>query len=456
MIEVTRPLARYIVESRFDAMPEYIRHEGVRAFVNWLGCVLGGCRETVVARALATFEEFSGPPQATVIGWGKRVDAPTAALLNTMSNFVNSFNDTHLATVAHPNGPPASALFALSERQRVSGPEFVHALILGTEVACRMANVIAAAPASCHVGLSTHGVTNVIGAAVAVGKILQLDVQQMDWAIGLAVTQAAGIRSSHGSMAGKLIGGHASRCGMLAAYLAAKNFTSAERPLEGPNGFAAVFSNPSNLEAAIDRLGQHYEITGNAYKPYPAGIVNHAAIDACLELAAQPGFNAAAIDRVELKVHPLTVQLCDRPDPQDRMQAIVSVQHWAAASLLYRVAGLQQGNDRSVRDPTVMAIRRRVSIAADSALESDAAAVTVVMTDGRGFKAGVAHCRGSLKRPMSDDDLSVKFRGQADLVLPHNEIGELLAQCWRIRDSDDVGALAKQFFQNDLPTRQKG
>src|SRR4051812_44979415 len=201
MIEVTRPLARYIVGSRFDAMPENIRHEGVRAFVNWLGCVLGGSRKNVVQRALATLEQFAGPPQATVIGWGCRIDAPTAALLNTMSNFVNSYNDTHLATVAHPNGAPASALFALAERQKMRGEDLVHALILGTEVSCRLANVIAAPPASCHVGLSTHGVTNVVGAAVATGKILGLDEQRMDWAIGLAVTQAAGIRSSHGSMA---------------------------------------------------------------------------------------------------------------------------------------------------------------------------------------------------------------------------------------------------------------
>jgi 2-methylcitrate dehydratase PrpD len=453
VIEVTRPLARYVVASRFDDLPESIRHEGVRAFVNWLGCVLGGCRENVVERALPTFTEFSGPPQATVIGWGRRVDAPTAALLNTMSNFVNSFNDTHLATVAHPNGPPASALFALSERQTVSGADFVHALILGTEVACRMANVIAAAPAVCHVGLSTHGVTNVIGAAIATGKLLGLDEQQMDWAIGLAVTQAAGIRSSHGSMAGKLIGGHAARCGMLAAYLARNNFTSAEQPIEGPTGFAAVFANPSNLAAAVDRLGQHHEITGNAYKPYPAGIVNHAAIDACLQVTGEAGYDAAAIERVELRLHPLTVELCNRPAPKDRMQAIVSVQHWAAASLLHRVAGLKQGNDLSVRDPALVAIRNRISIAGDPALTNDAAVATVTLKDGRKITAHVAHCRGSLERPMSDDDLSVKFRGQASLVMPAAQVEQLLAQCWQVRACGDVGALAKQFFQNDMPTR---
>lgn len=451
--DVTRSLAKFVVESRFDALPEAVRHEGERAFVNWLGCVLGACRETVVERALATLIEFSGPPQATVIGWGKRVDAPTAAFLNTMSNFVNSYNDTHLATVAHPNGAPASAAFALAERQKVSGPEVLHALILGTEISCRLANVLAAPPASCHVGLSTHGVTNVVGTAVATGKLIGLNEEQMIWAIGLAVTQAAGIRSAHASMAAKLIGGHAARSGMIAAYLAAKGFTCAEDSIEGPKGFAAVFANPGYLPAATAGLGQHYELMNNAYKPYPCGIVNHSAIDACLQVAEEPGFDVAAVDRVELRVHPLVEQLCNRPNPQDRMQAIVSVQHWAATSLLFRVAGLAQGTDRCVHDPAVIALRRRVSIASDAAMASVAAAVTVVLKDGRKLEASVEHCRGSLERPMSDRDLDVKFRGQAARVLPAAEVEELLAQCWKIRAMGDVGALAQRFFQTDLPLR---
>jgi 2-methylcitrate dehydratase PrpD len=451
--QVTRTLARFVVESKFDALPEPVRHEGERAFVNWLGCVLGACRETVVERALATMLEFAGPPQATVIGWGTRVDAPTAALLNTMSDFVHSYNDTHLATVAHPNGPPASAAFALAERQKLSGPEVLHALILGTEIACRLANVLAAPPANCHVGLSTHGVTNVVGAAVAIGKLLRLNEEQMVWAIGLAVTQAAGIRSAHASMASKLIGGHAARSGMIAAYLAAKGFTCGDDSIEGPKGFGAVFANPANAPAAIDRLGEHYEMMNNAYKPYPCGIVNHAPIDACLKVAEEPGFDADSVDHVELRVHPLVEQLCDRPNAQDRMQAIVSVQHWAAVSLLYRVAGLQQGSDRCVREPAVVAMRRRVSMTSDPAMASVAAAVTLVMKDGRKLTAHVDHCRGSLERPMSDRDLDVKFRGQAARVLPDAKVEELLAQCWKIRQSDDVGALAQRFFQSELPPR---
>ena len=447
MIEVTRPLARYIVASRLDGMPAQVRHEGVRAFVNSMGCVLGGCRESVIERALAVFEELSGPPQATVIGWGRRVDAPTAAMLNAMSVFVHSFMDTHLATVAHPAGPPTAALFAMSERQKVSGPDFLHALVLGIEVACRLANVIAAAPAKSHVGLSTHGVTNVIGTAVAMGKLLGLDEQKMVWAIGLAVVQAAGIRSGHGSMGGKLVAGHATRCGMLAAMLAAKGFTCSENPLEGAKGYAAVFANPPNLAAAVDRLGEHYEMLANAYKPYPCGIVIHSSIDVCLQLAAEPGFDAAAIHSVALRVHPLSVQLCDRQQPADRMQALVSVQHWAAAALLFRKAGIPEGSDRVVHDPAVAALRGRIAVRADERVASEAAKATVVFKDGSTRQVQVAQCRGSHARPLTDDDLGVKFRGQANMVLSDTASEDLLGQCWHLQDMDDVGEMGKRFFQ---------
>jgi len=453
MTEITRPLARYLVNSGFEDLPEAVRREGVRAFVNWMGCVLGGCREGVLDRALAAFGPFAGPPQATIIGHGRRVDAPTAAMLNTMSNTIHSYNDTHLATVGHPNGPPAAAAFALAEGTTITGREVLHALILGTEVACRLANVIAAPPARCHVGLSTQGVTNVVGAAVATGRLLGFDENHMVWAIGLAVTQAAGIRSAHASMAAKLIGGHAARCGMMAAFLAREGFTCGDQSIEGPNGFAAVFSNPSNPAAATDRLGQHFEILGNAYKPFPSGIVNHAPIDACLQITALPGFDASAIERVELVVHPLTVQLGNRPDPQDRMQAIVSVQHWAAASLLFRKAGLQEASDACVRDPAVAALRRRIVVTADPQRASVSAAARVTLSDGRVLEADVPFCRGSLERPMTDEELSEKFMALATRVVPDNVAGALLAQCWRVAEMDDVGALAREFFQAEFLRR---
>jgi hypothetical protein len=121
MVGVTRELARYAVESRFEDLPEAVRHEGERAFVNILGCMLGGAKADGIERLLAALKEFSGRPEATLIGRGQRTDILLATLVNAHSQGANAYNDTHLATVAHPTGPVAAPILAMAERQPVTG-----------------------------------------------------------------------------------------------------------------------------------------------------------------------------------------------------------------------------------------------------------------------------------------------------------------------------------------------
>ena len=115
-------------------------------------------------------------------------------------------------------------------------------------------------------------------------------------------------------------------------------------------------------------LGEAWEIVDLAFKPYPAGFVVHPVIDACLEIAGTPGFDAAAVESIDLAVNPLVVALTDRPSPTDRLQAIVSTQHWAAAVLLHGAAGLTQGADGMVHHPAVAALRRCVRLAPADAI----------------------------------------------------------------------------------------
>ena len=121
MKAITRMLARYASASQFDALPAAVRHEGARAFVNWIGCAAGGCREEEVQLVLTLLSEFNGAKEATVIGRSERLDALNAALINSMSSASLAFNDTHNPTVAHPTSPVAAALLALAERQPLTG-----------------------------------------------------------------------------------------------------------------------------------------------------------------------------------------------------------------------------------------------------------------------------------------------------------------------------------------------
>ena len=173
---VTGILAAYVAGAAPEALPEAVRKEAARTFLNWVGCAVGGARHETVDIALAALAPFSGPAQASVLGRGERLDALHAALINGISSHVFDFDDTHLRTVIHPGGPVASALLAFAENRKVRGPDFVNALVLGVEVECRIGKAVF--PEHYDIGWHITGTTGVFGAAAAVGKLLNLDAER--------------------------------------------------------------------------------------------------------------------------------------------------------------------------------------------------------------------------------------------------------------------------------------
>jgi 2-methylcitrate dehydratase PrpD len=281
-MEVTKTLARFIVNHRYADIPQKVRHEAARSFLNWVGCAVGASRHETVENALAALSEFSGPRQATVLGRGDRLDIMLAALMNGTTSHTFDFDDTHLKTVIHPSGPVASAILALAERKPVKGEDFIHAFILGVEAECRIGNAVY--PSHYDVGWHITATTGVFGAAAAAGRLLGLSEQQMVWALGIAATQSSGLREMFGTMVKPMHPGNAARNGLLAALLAAKNFTSAEQGIEGRRGFANVLATQRNYAEITEKLGATWEISLNTYKPYACGIVEHPAIDGCVQL----------------------------------------------------------------------------------------------------------------------------------------------------------------------------
>ena len=440
-MDVTRRLAGYVVTSRFADIPQAARQEALRSFLNWLGCTVGGCRHETVDRALAALAEFSGPAQASVIGRSERLDILHAALINGISSHVFDFDDTHLKTIIHPSGPVASAILALSERRPVDGKEFLHAFILGVEVECRIGNAVY--PAHYDIGWHITGTAGVFGAAAAAGKLLGLNEQQMTWALGIAATQAAGLREMFGTMCKPFHPGRAAQNGLTAALLAAKNFTSSERALEAPRGFAHVLSTARNFAEITERLGETFEITFNTYKPFACGIVIHPVIDGCIQLRNEYNLKPEQIDKVSVKVHPLVLELTGKKTPQAGLEGKFSVYHSAAVAIMHGAAGEQQYSDACVRDPAVIALRDKVMATADNKVHEDEAHITIRLNRGGDLTKHVEHAIGSVQRPMTDAALEAKFRHLADGILPAPQVDKLIGMCWSLTDLADAGAVAR-------------
>lgn len=440
-VQPTAALARFIAGSSAQSVPQAVVHEARRAMLNWVGCAVGASRHPTVERALAALLPFTGPAQATVLGRRERIDILHAAMMNGITSHTFDFDDTHLKTVIHPAGPVAGAILALSEYMPVNGSEFVHAFVLGVEAECRIGNAVY--PSHYDAGWHITGTAGVFGAAAAAGKLLGLTEVQLAWALGTAATQACGLREMFGSMCKPLHPGLAARNGLGAALLAGQDFTSAADGIGGRRGFANVLATERDYTRITEGLGETWELLDNTYKPFACGIVIHPVIDACIQLRITHALQPDAIGKVELRVHPLVLELTGKTSPQAGLEGKFSVFHSAAVALIDGAAGEAQYSDARVRDPGVIALRDCVKAAVDGSLKEDAAHVRITLRDGRVIEQHVEHAIGSLARPMSDADLEAKFRGLCGPILPDAQANALIAQCWKIDTMADSGLLAR-------------
>lgn len=453
-MSVTRTLASYLVESTPADIPEDVRHEARRALFNFIGCALGGATHPAVDAALRALGPFSGPPTARVLGRGERLDPLHASLLNGIASHVLDYDDTMPKNYGHHSSPVASALFAYASASRVSGSDLLEAFVLGFEAGSRVANAVY--PAHYDAGWHMTGTAGVFGAAAAIGKLLRLDEQRMIWALGLAATQAAGLREMFGSMAKSFHPGRAAQNGYAAALLAQAGFTAGEQALEGPRGFAAVLAAKSDLSRITTRLGVDFELRENTYKPFPCGIVIHPTIDGCIRIHDEHHPDPAAITRVSLRVAPLVLDLCNQKDITRGLQGKFSVYHGAAVGLVRGRAGLGEFTDEAVNDPAVKHVRERIVATADPSVTEDQAAVDVELADGRRLATFVHESLGNLRRPLSDHQLEDKFREQAARVLRAPEVDALVDLCWTIDRLEDVGRLVEASVPMAAPVAPAG
>lgn len=438
---VTRILADWVVGSRPTDIPAAVRSEAVRSVVNCIGVTVGGSADETITTALRALAPYSGPPKASLFGRSLRLDPPRAALVNGISSHVLDYDDTELTTIIHPAGVVASALFALSAVHPMSGADFLHAFVLGTEVECRLGNAIY--PSHYQMGWHITATCGVFGAAAACGKVLGLNSEKMAWALGIAATEAGGLKVMFGSMCKSFQVGRAAENGLLAALLAQQGFTSSDVPLEGADGYIQAASREHDDSQLTAALGDHYEISRNTYKPYPCGIVLHPVIDGAIQLRGEHHLRPEDIDSVVVRANPFILELTGKTNPQTGLEGKFSVYHSVAIALVLGKAGLAEYTDAAVHNPQAVALRARVRIVTDPAIRSDEAYLTVTTRNGQTFEKHVEHAIGSLERPMSNADLEEKFRALASVVLSSEQADKLLAMSWNLEKLPDVSLLPK-------------
>jgi 2-methylcitrate dehydratase PrpD len=437
---VTQILAKFVATQPSKGWSDAVDHEAHRTFMNWLGCAVGASQHEAADAALAAVAMLQPAAQASVLGRKDKVDMGSAALVNGITSHTFDFDDTHLKTIIHPAGPVASALLALAEHTGSSGRELIDALVIGIDVSCRVGNAMY--PDHYDRGWHITGSTGTLGAAAACARLLKLDVEQTAMALGIAASQPVGMREQFGTMTKPFHPGGAARAGLMSALLASKGFTASPKALEAPRGMMQTVSTKNDWNEITGELGQRFEISFNSYKPFACGIVIHPSIDACAQLRAR-GVTPSQVERIELKVHSLVLELTGKKEPQDGLQAKFSVYHGCAAGLTFGYAAEDEFSDEVVTRDDMVALRRKVVATVDDSIDEASADVTAVLKDGRRVHVFVEHAIGSLQNPMTDANLEAKFRGLSDPILGAAQTSELIKACWAIGQAGSVAAVVK-------------
>jgi 2-methylcitrate dehydratase PrpD len=437
---VTQTLAAFVAHHPSRGWSDAVDHEAHRTFMNWVGCAVGAAHHDTAQAALRAVQALQPSAQASVLGRSERVDMASAALLNGISSHTFDFDDTHLKTIIHPAGPVASAALALAEHTGASGRALIDALVLGIDVSCRVGNAMY--PDHYDRGWHITGSTGTVGAAAACARLLKLDVHQTAMALGIAASQPVGMREQFGTMTKPFHPGGAARAGLMSALLAANGYTASPKALEAPRGMMQTISTKNDWTQITGELGQRFEISFNTYKPFACGIVIHPAIDACAQLREQ-GVRPEQVERIELKVHSLVLELTGKKEPADGLQAKFSVYHGCAAGLSFGRAAEEEFADDIVNRPDMVALRRKVVATVDDDIAEASVDVTAVLTDGRRVHVFVEHAIGSLARPMTTAQLEAKFRGMCDPVLGAPRCSALIAACWDMGGLADLRALSQ-------------
>ncbi len=413
-------------------------HEAKRSILNFFATAIGSAHDPALTRALNAIAPFSGAGTSAVIGRSERLDAMCAAFLNAISANLLDYDDTHPGTIIHPTAPVMAAVLALAEARGNSGRDVLIAFILGVEVECRIGNAVS--PAHYARGWHITSTCGVFGAAAACARLLGLPADKIANAIGIAASQSAGIVENLPSAAKNVSVGNAARNGLFSALLAQQGYEAAARAIEGPLGWARAMGDEPSMAALIGGLGENWQIANNTYKPYPAGIVFHAVIDACFKLRARLHGEVGDVTSVTVQGSRLLLARGDRPVRNER-DARVSIHHSVACGLLLGAAGVREFAEPIIFDAGVVGMREKVRAELDTALPDGAARVIVHTGAGATLCEVVMSARGSLADPLTDRDIEAKLSACALADGPGRDVGQLIDAVWRLDTLPDVSAL---------------
>ena len=441
----TSDLIEFIRETDYKDIPKEAIEKVKLQILDCLGVTLAAADKAIAKIITSQVSEEAGTPQSTIIGLGQKVPCATAAWANGVIGHSLDFDDNSIAlpTAIHQTVTTLPAALSVAELEEASGSELLQAITLGIEAASKTDRAMDGHAQAWH-GTGTFGT---LASAVAAAKLLKLDPEQLENALGAACSMAAGLVANFGTMTKPFHAGQASRNGVIAALLARKGLTSTKGVIDIKEGFAEVMGKRLDPTYLKKHLGNPWEMLdpGIHIKMYPSCMATHAGLDATIKLSKTHQIDSTRVESVEVRtgkdLHPALIY----DEPKTALEGKFSMQFCTAIGLLKRKATLDEFTDRTVRNPETVYLMKKVRLVVDPALANMGPLTTTVrvnLRNGRILEESVEYPKGSKNNPMSAEEVKEKFKNCAGHLLPKNEVDEVVKAVLQLDVLERVDQLA--------------
>ena len=346
---------------------------------------------------------------AGLVGYEKKVDSRTAALINGFNAHALELDDGQRFAMIHLGASIISSIQAAADDGGVTKDHFLVGIIMGYEAACRVA--IAMQPSHKNRGYHTAGTCGTIGCAAGVAFALGMNKTQLKRVLTSAACSAAGLLEiqEQRSESKPYNVGRAAMDGLVAAYMGLTDYETPDDIFGGERGFFNTFSDQWDLKKLVGPA-DYFEIERIYVKPYASCRHSHSAVEAAIKL--HTNLDVEIVESIVVRTYKLGVKGHDHTDIQGIASAKLSTPYAVAAGLLYGRADLAVFEPL---DEKIMNLAQKVKVIEDPELTAESpkkriAVVTVFFCDGTKQTARVDYAKGDPENPMTQEELAEKER----------------------------------------------
>ena len=452
MEKVTQKVAEFICRFHYETIPRDVIEVATLHILDTLGVLIAGSKEGVAEIIKGYILSLGCGQESTLITQGIKTSASYAAFGNGVMGHVLDFDDYEVPSMAHPSVTVLPAVLAMGEKVRASGKACLESYLVGMEVISKVGRGIA--PDHYDKGWHSTGTLGTLGSASASSKLLNLDVERMRMALGIAASMASGLRANFGTMTKSFHAGHAARNGVEAASLASRGFTATQEVLESDLGFCNLFTEGKkyDLQKIVEGLGDPFSILypGVGKKPYPSCAATHSFLDGILGLIEQHDIKAEDVDSVECGIFYRLPKMLIHSNPQTGLEGKFSLEFCIALAIQERKVTLGHFTDSKVKEPGIQRLIKKIKKevtdeAGGKGTDLPTAIITVHMKNGATYPCRVKTRKGSPKSPLSAEEVMNKFMECAQLNYSLQQSRRIAEAVMEMGKAEDIREFVRLF-----------